>query len=154
MTTEQKTDTDFVQQFKAAEQRAFATNKLQLVSDHPDCKIPIAKAVAHAAGLSLLKDKLNGPTVYLSAKFHQEMNAHIVFLNDKPNNKNDDNLCIWRATTGSLNFMDTAKSVVQTTACILTLLGYEVFIEDSQEVFSPIIQGTGKWASQNESVVA
>jgi hypothetical protein len=127
---------------KKIEERLLSSSRLQIESTDPQQKRPLRRALRHAAGLKLMRSKFDsGSTLYLSAIFNAGVNAYCVYFNDKPIVFGEDNLIIWKASQSILNRMEIANSVVLTLSVMLTVLGYEVFINSQSEPFEPLIQG-------------
>lgn len=127
---------------KAIEERVLATSRLQIESTDPNLKRPLRRAVRHAAGLELMRDKLDsGFPLYIDVVFNHGINAECVYFNDKKIEGAKDNLVIWKANKDILNRREVSHSVASTLALMLTVLGYEVFLSGSEEPFDPLIQG-------------
>ena len=138
--------TDPVSQFREAiqiaEEKILASSRFQIETKDEKITRPLRRALRHAAGMRLLREKFEtNECIHLYAAFNSGINAWCVYLNNKPVNSSVDNLVIWKATVDLLNRQEIATSVIMTTAVMLTVLGYEIYIGDSTEPFNAFIQG-------------
>lgn len=132
---------EFAAKIKEAEDRVLSSQELHMVSEDPQCKRPLRRALRLSVGLSFLREKLDLHTIYLQVVFNSALNAYAVYFNSTPIAQSHDNLVIWKANKSSINTDECATSVAMTVAQILAVMGYEVFVNGAEEPFDPTVQG-------------
>ncbi len=137
---------DFRNAILAQAKQVHAAQRFQLHTDDPQCKIPIQEAVIHATCIRVLQERMKSTQkIYLKSAFNKEYNAAVVYLHTKPISNAHDMLCIWRATKAIMNRIEIAQSLAFSIAVLLTVLGYEVHIDDDKEPFTAVAAGSGEW---------
>lgn len=138
---------DFREQIQQTAKLVYAAQKFQITAeDDSKPAIDIKDAVTHAACIRILQERLkSSPQIYLSSVFNNEMNAAVVYINTRPVKEATDSLCIWRATKAIMNRVEIAETFAMSLAVMLTILGYEVFVNDTTEPFSAFAKGKGEW---------
>lgn len=137
---------DFKEEILRTAKMVYSAQKFQIISDDEKCNLDIKDAVTHAACIRILQDRLkNSQQVYLSAVFNSEMNAAVVYINTRPIAQTTDSLCVWRATKAIMNRVEIAQSFAYSLGVMMTILGYEVYIDEATEPFSAFAKGKGEW---------
>ena len=132
----------FEQRIEEMKKKILAKEKMALTTTDESCHTPLEHAAVHAACLKVLGEKLReAQTVYIYPFFNNDIQAAVVYINNKPVLSADDSLCVWRATKAIMNRAEIADSVACTLGIILTAIGYEVFLKDSAEPFTAILKG-------------
>ncbi len=138
-TSESKT---FEQKVEEMKNSILSKEKMALVTNDENCHTPLDHAAVHAACLKVLGEKLRETqTVYIYPFFNNDIQAAVVYVNNKPVLSADDSLCCWRATKAIMNRVEIAESVACTLGIMMTAIGFEVFLKDSAEPFTAILKG-------------
>tara|TARA_B100000614_G_scaffold262909_1_gene300558 strand:+ start:111615 stop:112058 length:444 start_codon:yes stop_codon:yes gene_type:complete len=121
------------------------SQRFELEASSPEeGEVSFAHAVKHAAGLRIMQNRLEeGNVLHLMALRDDEYQNFCVYFNSKSIMEADDNLCIWRSTNSATNCAECARSIMKAMASMLTVIGYEVYVNEGETVvlFNPLLKG-------------
>ena len=141
---------DSLKTLKEIKDNVFNLNKEDLISD--DSEFSIEHAVEHAASLHILKEKFSsGLPLYLGCFKDTDNDSVMMMINNSKLSESDNNICIWRATNEKINSVECVKSIMSFTACMLTVIGHDVYTLEKNEykLFSPLFAGKGEYVSKS-----